>query len=178
MYFVVPGTSQHGFHLVHVRQVATAGSGGEITWKDSIWNRDRINLTGVMFEVAEDAIQHPLTRRTEQEDEVARQALMQDFHRRLVSKFQSIEAGLQKAFGLQPTAEINFTQFVAGCRQLGYPGHMTKLWSLLDEDQSGLVSFEELQSCEQEFKISILDKEPPMEPPLARALEQPRQIAG
>lgn len=147
IFFIVPGLSREGFHLVHVRSVATAGAGGEIMWRDSIWRRDRINLTGVFFEVAREAIAH-LMQGTEQEREVTKQALTRDFSRRLNSKYGSIENGLHTAFGLHTLdAEMNFTQFVGGIKKLGYYGTMMRLWSIFDEDASGQVSFEEVQQC-------------------------------
>jgi len=144
--FIVPGMSREGYHLVHVRPTAAAGSAGEIMWKDSIWIRDRINLTGVMFEVSQDVLNLRL-HKTDEEMEVARQALMQDLHRRIVKKYGDCRKGLKKAFSLKESEELNFTQFVAGTKLLGYPGHMTRLWSMLDEDQGGSVSYEELESA-------------------------------
>jgi len=143
LHFIVPGMSREGFHLVHVTPGGSAGCSGEITWKDSIWLKDKINLTGVMFEVSKDVMDLQL-HKTENEMEVARQALMQDLYRRIVKKYSSIHHGLKKAFGITEESEMNFTQFVAGTKLLGYPGHMTKLWSMLDEDQGGSVDYDEL----------------------------------
>lgn len=156
IFFVVPGLSREGFHLVHVRPVATAGAGGEIMWRDSIWLRDRINLTGVFFEVAPEAIAHSM-QGTEEEREVTRQGLTRDFSRRLISKFGSIELGLHQAFGLKTAdAEMNFTQFVGGIKKLGYYGNMMRLWSIFDADNSGQVSFEEVQESLLSVNQSIL----------------------
>lgn len=146
LHFIVPGISREGYHLVHVRPTTNASSSGEIMWKDSIWIRDRINLTGVMFEVSQDALGMRL-HKTEEEMEVARQALLQDLHRRVVKKYGSVNFGLKKAFCITEADELNFTQFVAGTKLLGYPGHMTRLWSMLDEDQGGSVSYEELETA-------------------------------
>jgi hypothetical protein len=143
LHFIVPGMSREGYHLVHVRPTSAKGSAGEVMWTDSIWIRDRINLTGVMFEVSQDVLNLRL-HKTDEEMEVAKQALLQDLHRRIVKKYGTIEYGLKKAFCITEADELNFTQFVAGTKLLGYPGHMTRLWSVLDEDQSGSVSYEEL----------------------------------
>jgi hypothetical protein len=141
LHFIVPGISREGYHLVHVRP--DSKNAGEILWKDSIWIRDRINLTGVMFEVSPDVLGLRV-HKTEEEMEVSKQALMQDLHRRIVKKYGSVNYGLKKAFCITEADELNFTQFVAGTKLLGYPGHMTRLWSILDEDQGGSVSYEEL----------------------------------
>lgn len=166
LHFIVPGMSREGYHLVYVRPTTAAGSAGEIMWKDSIWIRDRINLTGVMFEVSQDVLSLRL-HKTDEEMEVAKQALMQDLHRRIVKKYGSIDFGLKKAFSITEADELNFTQFVAGTKLLGYPGHMTRLWSMLDEDQGGSVSYEELdiavtsgiRECQQECLLDQVTEE-------------------
>merc|ERR1712137_616587 len=55
--FVVAGTSAEGFHLVIIRPSHSYGRGGDVLWCDSRWNHDEINLTGIMYEVAPDAVQ-------------------------------------------------------------------------------------------------------------------------
>lgn len=143
LHFIVPGMSREGYHLVHVKR-GIGGKAGEIYWEDSIWIRDRINLTGVMFEVSQDALDLRLHKSSE-EVEVAKQALLQDLHRRITKKYGSLDVGLKKVFSMSEADELNFTQFVSGTKLLGYPGHMTRLWSMLDEDQGGSVSYEELE---------------------------------
>lgn len=143
LHFIVPGMSREGYHLVHVER-GVGGKAGEIYWKDSIWIRDRINLTGVMFEVSQDALDLRL-HKTPEEVEVAKQALLQDLHRRITKKYGSLDVGLKKVFCMSEADELNFTQFVNGTKLLGYPGHMTRLWSMLDEDQGGSVSYGELE---------------------------------
>jgi len=182
LHFIVPGMSREGYHLVHVRPTAIAGCAGDVMWKDSIWIRDRINLTGVMFEVSQDVLSLRL-HKTNEEIEVARQALLQDLHRRIVKKYGTIEYGLKKAFCITEADELNFTQFVAGTKLMGYPGHMTRLWSMLDEDQSGSVSYEELETAiqlviqRQSQQLPCLgDQMRPTEdvPPLDETMRMPR----
>merc|ERR1719198_327334 len=57
--YIVAGSSSGGFHLVRVRPAPSfnVGRGGDLMWSDGIWIRDRIHLTGVMFEVAPEAVQ-------------------------------------------------------------------------------------------------------------------------
>lgn len=153
MHFVVPGVSREGFHLVHVKPLSGTGHGGDITWKDSIWVRDRINLTGIMYEVASSAM-HISVHKSDEEKEVSRLALMTDFHRRLVKKYGSVAIGLQEAFGMSQEEELNFTQFVSGTKALGYPGHMTRLWAALDDDMSGEVSYEEVLNAVKDLDAS------------------------
>jgi len=156
LHFIVPGMSREGYHLVHVKPRGVGGKEGEIDWKDSIWIRDRINLTGVMFEVSQDALDLRL-HKSDEEIEVAKQALLQDLHRRITKKYGSIEIGLKKAFCIAEADELNFTQFVSGTKLLGYPGHMTRLWSMLDEDQGGSVSYEELETA---IHAGVREREP------------------
>jgi len=167
LHFVVPGMSREGYHLVHVRPTNVKGSAGDITWKDSIWIRDRINLTGVMFEVSQDVLNLRL-HKTEEEMEVAKQALMQDLRRRILKKYGSIDWGLKKAFNITEDDELNFTQFVACTKLLGYPGHMTRLWSILDEDQGGSVDYHELEAA---VKYGIPEYEEPQPCLLDEALD-------
>jgi len=142
LHFIVPGISREGYHLVQVKPMSGAGKEGEIVWKDSIWIRDRINLTGVIFEVSQDSCKSHLYK-SMQEVEVTKQGLLLDLHRRIVKKYGCIEYGLKKAFCINEEGELNFSQFVSGTKLLGYHGHMTRLWALLDEDQGGSVSYEE-----------------------------------
>lgn len=139
-YFIVSGTSSGGFHLLHVRPGFSFGSGGDIMWKDGVWNRDKINLTGVMFEVSADAITHPVFAAGREGAAV----LIRDFQQFLIRRFGSIEQAWQQAFDLDGSGEINFTEFGLGCKAAGYVGNATRLWGALDEDQSGEISMEEL----------------------------------
>lgn len=139
-YFIVSGTSSGGFHLLHVRPSFSFGCGGDLMWKDGVWNRDKINLTGVMFEVAPDAITQPVFAAGREGASV----LIRDFQQFLIRRFGNIEQAWEQAFDLDGSGEINFTEFGLGCKAAGYVGNATRLWAALDEDQSGEISLEEL----------------------------------
>lgn len=166
-HFIVPGLAQEGFHLILVTSgtKGNVGVGGELHWCDSIWNRDRINLTGVMYETSARAVDTSLKSKTDEEKLVAREALMKDFHRRLHRMCGSIQMGLTKVYGIRDEEEITFQEFMAGCKTLGYHGQMTKLWAILDEDMSGKVSYEELlgeddvhnQLCDTDLPLTEAD---------------------
>lgn len=153
--FIVPGTSVESYHVVSLRKLDIAGCGAEVHWCDSIWIRDRINLTGVMYEADTSALACTLMGQTEYERDVKAQVLIGDFTRCLSKKFGSVHEGLKRAFfigslnpykdkDIESSSCVNFTQFLSGCKIIGYTSNVTKLWALLDEDQSGSVDYDEL----------------------------------
>merc|ERR1719324_1574675 len=139
-YFIVTGTSSGGFHLLQVRPSFSFGCGGDLMWKDGVWNRDKVNLTGVMFEVAPDAVKHTVFAAGREGAAV----LIKDFQQFLIRRFGSIELAWREAFDLDGSGEINFTEFGLGCKAAGYVGNATRLWAVFDEDQSGEISLVEL----------------------------------
>lgn len=139
-YFIVTGTSSGGFHLLQVRPSFSFGCGGDLMWKDGVWNRDKVNLTGVMFEVAPDAVKHTVFAAGREGAAV----LIRDFQQFLIRRFGSIELAWREAFDLDGSGEINFTEFGLGCKAAGYVGNATRLWAVFDEDQSGEISLVEL----------------------------------
>jgi len=145
--FIVAGTSPGGFHLLMARPTHGCGVGGDLMWRDSIWNHDRINLTGLMFEVAEDALQVS-TLSSSWTGESLR-IFVNDFQNFLIRKFGSIGAAWEIAFDTDESGSINFTEFGLGCKASGYVGNATRLWAALDEDRSGEISLEELNTGQQ-----------------------------
>jgi hypothetical protein len=109
-------------------------------WKDGVWNRDKVNLTGVMFEVAPDAVKHTVFAAGREGAAV----LIRDFQQFLIRRFGSIDEAWREAFDLDGSGEINFTEFGLGCKAAGYVGNATRLWAVFDEDQSGEISLVEL----------------------------------
>lgn len=141
--FVVPGSRGGGFHLVHIRPSnCSSGVGGDVVWADSIWYHDEICLSGVMYEVAPEAMQISID--IEDWSETRRQIVVSDFQKKLVRKFNSIEVAWREAFDLDNSMSINFTEFGAGCKSVGFCGNVTRLWSMLDIDGSGEITMDEL----------------------------------
>jgi len=140
LHFIVTGTSAGGFHLLQVRPSFGFGCGGDLMWIDGVWNRDRLHLTGVFFEVAPDAVKHTVFAAGREGAAV----LIHDFQQFLIRRFGSIELAWREAFDLDGSGEINFTEFGLGCKAAGYVGNATRLWAVFDDDQSGEISLAEL----------------------------------
>lgn len=150
--FVVAGSSSGGFHLVIVSPCRGFGSGGELYWRDSIWAHDQINLTGIMFEVAADALGYSILNSKSGE---SRKRFIEDFQRFLIRRYGSIQDAWYKAFDTDGSGAINFTEFGLGCKMTGFMGHTTRLWAALDDDRDGEISLEELT-----IDVSLNDHEP------------------
>lgn len=162
-HFVATGSSLGSYQLVTVQPSngKVKGIGGELLWKDSVWIRDSINFSGVVFEVAPDAIVV--------DPEAARSAesaaiFKKDFQDFLVSKFGSSEAAWRQVFDTDGSGQINFTEFGLACKAVGYIGNVQRLWSLLDDEDSGEISYKELTGeelpelmtkAESPFKIKV-----------------------
>jgi len=142
MPFVVAGNAPGGYHLIIISPCHGFGTGGDLYWRDSIWNHDGINLSGIMYEVASDALVHS-TLNTKWTDESQR-IFVEDFQKFLVRRFGSIEVAWEKAFDIDGSGGINFTEFGMGCKLAGFVGNATRLWAALDEDGGGDISLEEL----------------------------------
>merc|ERR1712087_81274 len=69
-----------------------------------------------------------------------------DFQNFLIRKFGSIEVAWHVAFDTDGSGSINFTEFGLGCKASGYVGNATRLWAALDEDRSGEISLDELNT--------------------------------
>jgi hypothetical protein len=57
-FFVTSGNSSGGFHLLQIQPSHSFGCGGDVMWKDGIWNRDKLNLSGVFYEIHPNALKH------------------------------------------------------------------------------------------------------------------------
>eukprot|EP00929_Paragymnodinium_shiwhaense_P041251 TRINITY_DN21438_c0_g1_i1.p1 TRINITY_DN21438_c0_g1~~TRINITY_DN21438_c0_g1_i1.p1 ORF type:complete len:439 (-),score=84.68 TRINITY_DN21438_c0_g1_i1:196-1512(-) len=140
--FITSGRSAGGFHLLVAKPSYDMGCGGELFWRDSIWNHDQLHLTGLMYEVAADARQiSTLSSRWTGE---SLQIFVKDFQNFLIRKFGTIEAAWFQAFDTDGSGSVNFTEFGLGCKASGYVGNATRLWAALDEDRSGEISIEEM----------------------------------
>jgi len=142
--FVTAGSCSGGFHLLVAKpQHNSGGVGGGLWWKDSVWNRDRIHLTGVLFEVAADALSFSTLDSSWNPESL--RVFVTDFQNFLIRKFGSIEEAWSQAFDLDRSGSVNFTEFGQGCKALGYVGNATRLWAALDDDRSGEISLQELE---------------------------------
>lgn len=145
--FIVAGHSAGGFHLLQIHPTFASGengNGGEIHWRDSIWRRDKIHLSGVVYEVHANSIAASFNcERSPAVAAVLSQKLVKSFRRRIVSVYGSLQKGAS-AFGIHHDREISFDEFAAGCKLIGYGYEVTKLWSIMDEDRSGGISAIEL----------------------------------
>lgn len=140
--FVVSGRRAGGFHLVTVKQTAIRGFGAEIIWSDSLWEHDRINLSGVMFETTADALQHSLE--VAQWTENRKKVIVSEFQKAILKRFESFDTAWNEAFDIEQLGYINFSKFGHGCRKSGYTGNLSRLWAMLDDDASGEITLDEL----------------------------------
>jgi len=141
--FIVAGTRDGGFHLLCVRRTTTLGMGGEITWNDSIWHRDAINLSGIMYEAAPEATQ--FAAQLNAWTPVRKQIVIREFQKGVISKVGSLQKAWGEIFDTDGSGQINFTEFGRGCKSFGYNGNLTRLWDMLDDDGSGEISFNEFE---------------------------------
>lgn len=136
--FVVPGGRSGGFHLLHV---APSSSGGQLEWSDSVWNRDDIELTGVTYET--DATLDCLPSSLINSWSAARrQIVLGDFQKFITSKFGSLESGWQ-AYNVYGDGQVDFTDFIEGCKLAKFSGNLLRLWSMLDVQNQGVITFQE-----------------------------------
>lgn len=141
--FVAAGSRAGGFHLLLVRPGGALRAGGEVAWGDSKWQGvDEVSLSGVMFEVAPEALQLSLSA---QPWTANRRAIaIGDFQSCLLCRYGSLVDAWRSAYDGERTGVINFSTFGAGCKAAGYKGDLSRLWAMLDVDRSGEISFDEL----------------------------------
>lgn len=136
--FVVPGGRTGGFHLLHI---APSSSGGQLEWSDSVWNRDDIELTGVTYET--DATLDCLPSSLINSWSAARrQIVLGDFQKFITSKFGSLESGWQ-AYNVYGDGQVDFIDFIEGCKLAKFSGNLIRLWSMLDVENQGVITFQE-----------------------------------
>jgi len=150
--FVTSGSCHGGFHLLTLRPLKSNGVGGDLWWKDSVWNHDQIHLTGVMYEVAEGAMSASTLDSNWKPESL--KVFVQDFQTFLIRKFGSIDAAWDIAFDTDRSGSVNFTEFGMACKATGYVGNATRLWAAFDDDRSGEISREELKIGMSEEQIS------------------------
>jgi len=148
--FITAGSSPGGFHLLIAFPSHGFGCGGDLLWRDSIWNHDKISLTGIMYEVAEDAMLHS-TLDTKWGAE-SQKIFVEDFQKFLIRRFGDIETAWEQAFDTDGSGAINFTEFGLGCKMAGFVGNATRLWAALDEDRSGEIDMDELAKGLEAFE--------------------------
>jgi len=172
--FIVPGKSAGGFHLLAVNPSHGFGCGGDVLWRDSIWNHDRVNFTGIIYEVAEEALHISTLSSTWTEEFLA--VFVKDFQNFLIRKFGSVEIAWCEAFDLDQSGSINFTEFGLGCKASGYVGNASRLWAALDEDRSGEISISELQTGLTQKRVStrtsLIHEQAKVMPPRKLTLEK------
>mmetsp|Transcript_113028 Transcript_113028/g.200349 ORF Transcript_113028/g.200349 Transcript_113028/m.200349 type:complete len:550 (+) Transcript_113028:94-1743(+) len=139
--FATSGRRAGGYHLITVKPTDTIGFGAEIIWSDSIWEHDGINLSGVAFEAAAESLQHSLE--VAQWTENRKKIIVSEFQKFILKRFESFDTAWQEAFDIDHLGYINFTKFGHGCRKSGYTGNLSRLWAMLDDDQSGEITLDE-----------------------------------
>jgi hypothetical protein len=69
---------------------------------------------------------------------------LQGFKRLLIRRFGSIYRAWRKGLDTSGDNKLSFVEFTDACRAIGYAGSSKKLWRELDDDDSGVISLEEL----------------------------------
>lgn len=136
--FVVPGGRSGGFHLL---QIGPSSSGGYIEWSDSVWNRDEIEVTAVSYETDSNVDCLPGTL-INSWSMARRGIVLGDFQKFLKSKFGSLEAAWQE-YDVYGDGKVDFTDFVDGCKFARFGGNVIRLWSMLDVQNHGVITFED-----------------------------------
>jgi len=65
-----------------------------------------------------------------------------DFQKFLKSKFGSLEAAWQE-YDVYGDGKVDFTDFVDGCKFARFGGNVIRLWSMLDVQNHGVITFED-----------------------------------
>jgi len=70
--------------------------------------------------------------------------VLTEFQDYVTRKYGSVENAWHQAFDTDGNGHINFTEFGFGCKNAGYAGNVSRVWALLDIDQSGEITMDEL----------------------------------
>jgi len=150
VHFIASGARDGNYHLVAVHPSNELG--GDVSWCDSKFQCvDQVSLSGVMFEVAADALEHALEDRSWTENR--RQFVVREFQQRVISRCGNLLAAWRTVFDKDQTDFLNFTHFLEGCKVVGYRGCPFRLWDMLDADRSGEI-------CLKEFTEDVGDPLP------------------
>jgi len=157
--FIVAGEWPGCFHLLVVRP--SMGALGmrrhDVSWRDGYWDHDTIHFTGIMYEVATEAMVHATL--DAQWSEESLKIFVADFQKLLVRRFGSIETAWREAFDVDGSGTVNFTEFGLGCKVAGFVGNATRIWAALDDDCSGEISLDEISmGMDDEPKVQLLPK--------------------
>jgi len=136
--YIVAGGVPGRFHLLLKTRIRCHGYGGDVRWRDSSVNHDKLHFTGIMYEVGAEALLcKPF-------DTKMTQVFIDDFQRFLKSRFGDVDTAYDQVFDTDGNGCIDFTEFGRGCKMCGYVGNATRLWNALDVDRDGELSREEL----------------------------------
>jgi len=142
--FVVSGVRAGSQHLITIKPTKCQSKhlGADVIWSDAFLDHDVIHLTGVMYEVASDALEHTLGGPDWSANR--KKLVVFEFQRILLRKYGSLTKAWHEAFDIEYVGHINFTKFTRGCKAAGYNGNLFRLWRMFDEDGSGEITLDEL----------------------------------
>ena len=138
--FAIPGARSGGFHLLHLEP---STDGGKLHWRDAVWNRDELEVSGLIFEMLGD-VQCLPSALISNWSEARRGIVLMDFHKLLLSRYGSLNVAWEEAFDIEDYGYVDFALFSQGCRRVKYCGNLCRLWSMLDPYNQGTVTFEVL----------------------------------
>ncbi|CAE7630183.1 Acp2 [Symbiodinium pilosum] len=142
LHFVTPGSGPGAFHLIQVRPTQGSGIGGDLMWKDGVWNHDQVHLTGIMYEVSADSLALSFLDASWSPEIL--KIFVAEFQKFLMAKFGSIDDAWIEAFDLNGLGVVNFTQFSVGCKKAGYVGNATRLWAAINDDHGDVICLDQL----------------------------------
>lgn len=151
--FIVVGRRAGSFQLMTVKPTRAVGAGAEIIWNDGTLDYDMINLSGVIYEAAPQALAFSIEKAdwTSNRKKIA----ITDFQKLVRRRYGSFEVAWPEAFDRDGVGSINVTQFRAGCNAVYFSGDVLRLWSMLDEDGSGEITMDELAMDPGELETTV-----------------------
>lgn len=176
LHFVTAGARTGGFHLVSMNPTDAYGVGCGVTllWQDCIWSMDQLSLSGIIYEVTPEALEHSMFDFCWSWE--SSRIFIKEFQGLLTRRYGSIERAWHEVFDTNEDGSINFTEFGLGCKAAGYVGNVMKLWAALDDDFSGDISLDELgQECQLAGVSSVMPEATP--PSRSNALTPNRSCA-
>lgn len=146
--FIVPGGRSGGFHLL---QTCPAAVGGCLYWRDSVWNRDEMDISAVTYTTHTELYCLPSSL-VNNWSESRRNIVVADFRKFLKTKLGTAESAWQ-SFDVYGDGQLDFSQFAEGCKLVKFKGNVCRLWSMLDLGHHGSISFDDMFEPAEEVKM-------------------------
>lgn len=111
-------------------------------------------------------------------DAKQKQRVLADFHGFLLRNYGSVVRAWRLALHKDGIGKLNFTQFCASCKKIGFRGKLQTLWKALDAGGSGFVSLgsldQEAETAMDEFRSLLEENYRTLEDAWERVLDPDR----